>query len=67
MKTKNNKVIFLHGFTQEEALVAMRAVKAALQNPGSIAFSMATETNVTWKVSDLIDHVSEEHKAMTGS
>jgi len=66
METKNSKVIFLHGFTQDEALAAMRAVKAALPNPGSIAFSMATETNVRWKVSDLIEHVSEEHESMSG-
>jgi hypothetical protein len=60
------KVIFLHGFTPEEALAAMRAIKAALPAARDAAFATSTETNLTWKVSELVHHVAEEHRAMTG-
>jgi hypothetical protein len=59
MKTK---VVLLSGFSDEEALLAMRAVKAAVPEGKDIAFAMTTETNLTWKLSDLIEHVSEEHR-----
>jgi hypothetical protein len=56
------KVVILHGYTPEEALVAMRALKAALPSPGDAAFATTTETNLGWKLKDLIEHVSEEHR-----
>jgi hypothetical protein len=59
------KVVFMHGFTKDEALAAMRAVKAAVADPSSIAFSMSTETNLSWKVSDLVREVSREHEEMS--
>ena len=59
------KVILLHGFTTEEAVAAMRAVKAALPSSREAAFATTTETNMSWTVSDLVDHVCEEHEAMT--
>jgi hypothetical protein len=64
--TMEGKVVFLHGFSKDEALAAMRAVKAAVADPASIAFSMSTETNLSWKVSDLVKEVSREHGEMTG-
>ncbi len=56
-------LVFLHGLDREEAVKAMRAVKAALPER-DIAFSMSTPTNVEWKVSDLIEEVSAEHRYM---
>jgi Domain of unknown function (DUF3783) len=56
------KIIVLHGFTPEEALTAMRALKAALPNAGDTAFATTTETNLGWKLSKLIEHVTEEHR-----
>ena len=44
----------------------MRAVKAALGTEKGVAFAMSTETNLAWLVSDLVEHVLEEHEAMTG-
>jgi hypothetical protein len=61
------KVIVLHGFPPEEALAAMRAIKAALPEARDAAFATTTETNLTWKVSELVGHVAEEHRAMAGS
>jgi hypothetical protein len=60
------KVILLHGFSTEEAVAAMRAIKGALPAAREAAFATTTETNLEWKVSELLDHVSEEHRAMTG-
>ena len=59
------KVILLHGFSTDEAVAAMRAIKAALPAARDAAFATTTETNLSWKVSELIGHVSEEHEAMT--
>jgi hypothetical protein len=61
------KVILLHGFQPEEALAAMRAIKAALPAAREAAFATTTETNLSWKVADLLEHVSEEHRSMAGS
>ena len=61
----DGKVVFMHGFSKEEALAAMRAGKAAVADPASIAFSMSTATNLGWKVSDLVNEVSREHREMS--
>ncbi len=60
------KVVFMHGFTNEEAVAIMRAVKAALADPGAVAFSVSTPSNLEWKVADLVREVAEEHAQMTG-
>lgn len=57
------KVVLLHGFDDDELMNVVRAVKAAVQDPGSVAFASTTPTNVGWKVGELLDHVGEEHKA----
>ncbi len=59
-----SKVVFMHGFTAEEAFAAMRAVKAASADPDDIAFSMSTPNNVEWTVKDLIEELGREHEAM---
>ena len=59
------KVVLLHGFNDDELMNVVRAVKAAVQDPGSIAFAATTPTNVGWKVGELLEHVGEEHKAWT--
>ncbi len=58
----DQKIIVLHGFNPEEALAAMRALKAALPNASDAAFATTTETNLGWKVGKLIEHVTEEHR-----
>jgi hypothetical protein len=60
------KVVILHGFQPEEALAAMRALKSALASAGDAAFATTTETNLAWKLGDLIDHISEEHRLYKG-
>lgn len=57
----DNKVIFINGFTQDETVKIMRAIKAVIENPGDTAFAMGTDTNREWIVKDLIKEVQEEH------
>ena len=61
-----DKVIFINGFTQDETLEIMRAVKSVIKNPADTAFAMGTETNREWKIKDLIAEVRQEHEYMTG-
>jgi hypothetical protein len=58
----DQKIVVLHGFEPEEALAAMRALKAALPSAGDAAFATTTETNLEWRLKDLVEHVSEEHR-----
>ncbi len=60
------KVVILHGFEPEEALAAMRALKSALSSAAEAAFATTTQTNLRWKVADLVDHISEEHRLYNG-
>jgi hypothetical protein len=60
----NSKVIFLNGFSKDEALKIMRAVKGTIENPDDTAFCMGTEANRQWLVKDLIAEVREEHEYM---
>ncbi|HAK47031.1 MAG TPA: DUF3783 domain-containing protein [Spirochaeta sp.] len=59
-----DKVIFINGFTQDETVAIMRAVKAVIADPGGTAFSMGTPTNRDWVIKDLIKEVREEHEYM---
>jgi hypothetical protein len=59
---EEQKIVILHGFTPEESLAAMRALKSALPSAGDAAFATTTETNLGWKLKDLIEHVAEEHR-----
>lgn len=58
------KIVFIHGFEDEEIRTLMGAVKAAFPGRGDLAFAMSTETNLEWKVKDLIAEVSTEHAYM---
>lgn len=65
MERETGKVVVMHGFSQDEALIVMRAIKSALKVQNEVAFAMSTETNMAWKLSDLVEHVREEHEFMT--
>jgi hypothetical protein len=56
------KIVVLHGFSPEEAVAAMKALKSALPSAGEAAFATTTATNLGWKLKDLIEHVAEEHR-----
>ena len=59
------KAVVLHGFSNEEALEVLRAVRAIGQAGPSPAFATTTASNLEWKLGELLEHLAEEHKAMT--
>lgn len=61
---KDFRAVVLHGFTNEEALMIMRAIKALDVAIKPTAFATTTPTSLGWKVSDLIAHLAEEHAMM---
>ena len=67
METENDeaKVIVFYGLNNDEAVKAMRAVKAALETKDGVAFAMATPTNIEWPMGELVTHVWEEHIEMS--
>ncbi|MDP3179966.1 MAG: DUF3783 domain-containing protein [Spirochaetaceae bacterium] len=58
----DQKIVLLHGFTREETIAAMKAVKAAVSGAADAAFATSTPTNLTWKLADIVEHVAEEHR-----
>lgn len=79
MAEENNqadeRMVLIHGFSQEETIAIMRAAKSVVPDPQGVAFTTSTPTNLEWKLSDLITEVREEHEylrknppgAVTGS
>ncbi len=62
MEQENNeRVVIMHGFEKEKVFEIMRAVKASVDNPSEIAFSVSTPTNLEWKLKDIISDVREDH------
>lgn len=63
MDNSDEKVVIMHGLSQDEALALMRAARAALPSLAGAAFATSTPTNLEWKLSDIVEHVGEEHRA----
>ena len=61
---KMDKLILFHGFNEEEARFLLRLIRNNLENNNDIAFCMSTETNLEWKLKDLVKDVTEEHAYM---
>ncbi len=59
--SSTEKVIYLHGFEKDDLFTVIRAIKAAVDYPGEIAFSTSTPTNLEWKIKDMIAEVREDH------
>ncbi|MCF6334236.1 MAG: DUF3783 domain-containing protein [Spirochaetales bacterium] len=60
-ENKQAKVIFFHGFERDDVFKIIKAIKAAVPNPGDIAFSTSTPTNLEWKIKDMVTEVMEDH------
>lgn len=61
---ENFRAVVLHGYTNEEALTVMRAIKALGLGASDTAFATTTPTSIGWTVEDLLLHLSEEHEAV---
>jgi hypothetical protein len=60
---EQQRFVLLNGFSKEELSSLIKACRAALPDKEFI-FAVTTETNLEWKVSDLIDEVLKEHEFM---
>ncbi|MFP4566226.1 MAG: DUF3783 domain-containing protein [Spirochaetaceae bacterium] len=57
-----NKVIIMNGFTQQEIVSIMRAVRRLFENPGDLIFAKTTPKSVNMVLKDLIVDMSEDHE-----
>ncbi len=58
------RAIVLHGFSNEEALAIMKAVKALGPAMKQAAFATTTDTNIHWPLGQLISELANEHRMM---
>jgi hypothetical protein len=61
---KDFRAVILHGFSDEEAVAIMRAVKTLGFGIPTPAFATTTPTNLGWKMDELLKHLAAEHAAM---
>ena len=61
-KELENKVIIMNGFTQQEIVSVMRAVRRLFENPGDLIFAKTTPKSVNMVLKDLIVDMSEDHE-----
>jgi len=55
-------IFIMHNVPREKLSEVMRAVKSVLGN--DVIFSITTETNINWKVNDLLEELILEHREM---
>lgn len=55
------RVIIMHGMSNAELDLIMRAVRKTLENPRDIIFAKTTENSVNMKVGALIKDLTEDH------
>ncbi|MFQ3620785.1 MAG: DUF3783 domain-containing protein [Spirochaetales bacterium] len=60
------KTLIMHGFTKEEALLVMRTVKQAFQDPSRLIFALTTPYSVEKKLAEVLEDLEEEHRRMKG-
>ena len=60
-EVNDGKLIIMHGFEKDKVFEIMRIIKASVENPSEIAFSMSTPVNLDWKLKDIISDVREDH------
>lgn len=61
--TACKRFLLLHGFNEEEVHVLMKTCKTLFPDK-DLVFAVTTETNMQWKVSELIEEVLKEHEYM---
>ncbi|NOZ91892.1 MAG: DUF3783 domain-containing protein [Dictyoglomi bacterium] len=55
-------IFIMHGVPREKLSDVMQAVRSVLGK--DVIFSITTETNLQWKVQDLIEELISEHEHM---
>ncbi len=57
------KIIIFHGFSKETLLKIMDAIKKTTKGE-DIIMAITTPTSLEWKVKDLVEELSQEHRYM---
>ncbi len=60
-ESAGGRVVLLHGFSREEVLQVMRAIRGAVSEPADVAFCMSTPVNLDWPLKNLLLEVLKEH------
>ncbi|WP_422477728.1 DUF3783 domain-containing protein [Pleomorphochaeta sp. DL1XJH-081] len=58
------KVVILHGFTNEQIFAVLRAVKREIGTTEDVAFATTTAHSLEMKLKEVVKDVSEEHAYM---
>jgi len=61
MAEGNYKTLILDGFSKEEALAVLRAVKSVSSNAKELIFAMTTDSSREMVLKDLLLDLREEH------
>ncbi|MFP4010631.1 MAG: DUF3783 domain-containing protein [Spirochaetaceae bacterium] len=61
-KELDNKVIIMNGFSQEEIVSIMRAVRRLFDNPRDLIFAKTTPKSINMVLKDLIVDMSGDHE-----
>ncbi len=61
-KSGGEKTIIFHGFSHEELNLLMKTIKEVIDIPGKIIMAVTTPTSLEWKLKDLIEELSKEHR-----
>jgi len=59
----SERFLLFHGFTEEGLHVLIKTCKKLFPDK-DLVFAVTTETNMQWKVSELIEEVLKEHEYM---
>ena len=57
----NNKIVILNGFSDDEIVNIMRAVKKLFAQPRELIFAKTTKNSIEMKLKDLMEDMSEDH------
>lgn len=59
-----SRAVIMGVASQDQALKVMRSFKSVLDDPGSAAFAMVTQTSLSWTLGYYMNHVTKEHQYM---
>jgi hypothetical protein len=58
----DNKVVILNGFSNDEILAIMKAVRGTFDPPADLIFAKTTPNSLEMKLKELIVDMSEDHE-----
>jgi hypothetical protein len=58
------RVVLINSQDREQVIKVLRSFKKVLPQPQDVIFAMITETALTWRFQDYVEHLSKEHEYM---